>query len=99
MSTTEPLEATEETAEPKRSGYVVLREITTLDELAAQLEKHDVSVFAVVGDVDAKDRRSAIREFAVGDTDVTEGAYVAVPASSWKLHRVKTVIQLSLEED
>jgi superfamily II DNA/RNA helicase len=99
MSNTEMLEATEETVEPKRSGYVVLREITTLDELASHLEKQDVTVFAVVGDVDAKDRRGAIREFAVGDTDVTEGAYVAVPMSSWKIHRVRTVIQLSLEED
>ena len=78
------------------TNYVVLKEITSVDDLAGILEVAEedrTDVFAVVATTAARDRKSAVRQVAT-DTGGAESAFKAVPESSWKTYRVRNVMQL-----
>lgn len=82
----------------KGGGYVVLKEITEVGELADLLENEDGKpVFAVYKEaVQGRDAAAAIKAATVGDDTVDEGVYVAVPVGSFKTRQVRQVVQVTL---
>jgi hypothetical protein len=79
----------------EKGKYVVLREITSLDELTAMLEGGETQVFAVVRvGVEGRSTDQAIRATAIEGDEAKTGTYVATPLSSFRPVAVKQVIQL-----
>lgn len=84
----------------KSGGYVILKEITDVAQLAELIDSQGTdgaAVYAVYRPmVEARDGAQAIRAATVGDHDVDEGVYIAVPKGSFKPREVRATVQVTL---